>query len=47
MTSFLIEFQLQSNLTSSKPSTCIHVIFSRKKCLFLLDFLTDMGLEWS
>jgi len=34
-------------LTSSKPNTCIHVIFVREKCLFLWEFFTDMGLEWS
>jgi len=28
-------------------STCIHVIFVRKKCLFLWELFTDMGLEWS
>jgi len=38
---------IDKHLTSSKPSTCIHVhvIFVKKKCLFLCqEFFFDMGL---
>jgi len=38
-------FSWLCSLTSSTPSTWL-VIFVRKKCLFLWDFFTDMGLEW-
>jgi len=41
------QFWYSKVLTSSTPSTCIHVIFFGKKCLFLWNFFTDMGLEWS